>query len=161
MKLLVIISVLVLYACQRESCDQISIKGFTDAQMKRLTLYKNVNGDVLKEIMPDEETGWMSQIIKSDGDYLQIKIQDLNLKGWVKKGSLYLNTRNYDGQDIVLYKRANKSSEINGLLKGEQMVKVIDGCGKWALVEGAGKNGKIKGWIEPNMQCGNPYTTCP
>jgi hypothetical protein len=147
--------------CQPEKCEEISVLAFTHVNSSQLTLYKSINGDVLKEIEPDEEAGWITQIIKSQGDYYYVNIQDLKLEGWVKKGSLSLNTRNYDGQEITLYEGANKSSKSVNSLQSEQTVTVLDACGKWAYVEGVGKGGKIQGWLEPDMQCGNPYTTCP
>jgi hypothetical protein len=39
---------------------------------------------------------------------------------------------------------------------------ILDACKDWVYVKGENNNGKeVRGWLEPDMQCGNPYTTCP
>ncbi len=160
-KLIISTAIIAMYGCQSNKCEDTSVLAFTHIKSNQLILYKSIDGNELEKIKPDEEAGWVVQIKESQDDYYLIYIRDLKLEGWVKKGSLGLNTRNYDGQEIILYEFADKSSKSVGYLAYEQTVIVLDVCGEWAYVEGGGKAGIIRGWIEPGMQCGNPYTTCP
>tara|TARA_B110001450_G_C17562959_1_gene457554 strand:- start:240 stop:734 length:495 start_codon:yes stop_codon:yes gene_type:complete len=164
MKIIAILISVLFFGCQPSvsQCDSVSFRGFTHYESTLLIIYKTPNGDTLKEVSPDEEAGWIAEIKELQGNYFKIDIADLEIKeAWVLKESIYVNTRNYDGQIISLYESFDKSSKPVGYLQKEQTVRVLDACGKWVYVEGIGKDGKIKGWLEPEMQCGNPYTTCP
>lgn len=163
MKALLLIILFVSCQSRDKECLNANVKAFTHHLEDKLPIYKNTKGALLKEIDPDEEAGWIVQVIGVEGEYFKINIADLNLNEvWVLKQSLSLNTRNYDGQDIPLYKSPNKhSAEVATLIK-EQTVIILDACRDWVYVKGKGRNGKeVKGWLEPDMQCGNPYTTCP
>lgn len=150
-----------LSGCQSDACEDGFVMAFTHYGHEQLAIYKSANGDVLKYIKPDEEGGWITRVVRSRGNYLKVSFEDFKLDGWVKKGSLSLNTRNYDGRKIFVYKKPDKYSEQVSYLLGEQTVTVWDACGQWAYIEGKGSSGKVFGWLEPEMQCGNPYTTCP
>lgn len=146
-----------------ENCSEIKVRAFTHHFEEKLLIYKNQNGDLLSKIDPDEEAGWIVEIVGVDGDYFKVNIDDLDLNNvWVLKKSLSLNTRNYDGQSIILYQDPTKKSGKVGLLDKEQTVMILDACKDWVYIKGESINGKeVRGWLEPDMQCGNPYTTCP
>lgn len=101
MKLLIYILFIIVLSLRYDRCEQVSIVTFTHSDYDQLTIYKPVNGDTLRDIQPDEEAGWITKVTSSKGVYFQVYIEDLKLKGWVKKGNLSLNTRNYDGQKIA------------------------------------------------------------
>jgi uncharacterized protein YgiM (DUF1202 family) len=62
----------------------------------------------------------------------------------------------------MLYQGPTKKSSKAGVLDKEQTVMILDACKDWVYVKGENNNGKeVRGWLEPDMQCGNPYTTCP
>lgn len=162
-KLILIAVIVIIVGCQSNYSDEILVRGFTHSDSEILDVYEPSGGKVLKSIGPDEEAGWIVNIIGKQDNYFLINIKDLSLDSiFVLKGTISLNTRNYDGQQIELYKLSDKHSEIVAYLNGEQTVKILDVCKEWAYVEGKRANGKnVKGWLEPDMQCGNPYTTCP
>ncbi len=147
----------------QDHCSEANVRGFTHANNQLLIIYKNTKGDIVDKIGPDEEAGYIVQIVGVRKDHFKIHIVDLEMENlWVEKGTISLNTRNYDIEKIPLYREADKSSDTVGHIVIEQTVKILDVCEEWAYIEGKGKNGEIiKGWLEPDMQCGNPYTTCP
>jgi len=67
-----------------------------------------------------------------------------------------------------LYKKANINSQIIAYIsqfyegeKSDHPVLVIGCQGSWAFVKAKDKDGKIvKGWLAPEDQCANPYTSC-
>lgn len=162
MKLLIAFFLLVIIGCNSQECENISVRGFTHSDSNTLFVYENPNlVSNFNKINPDEEGGWISKIIDVQGEFFKIEIVDLKLNGWIKKGSLSLNTRNYDGQKVFLYEKPYLSSKKVNFLENEQTVKILDVCSGWAYIETYEKGVKKTGWLEPNMQCGNPYTTCP
>lgn len=162
-----ILHIIILFcSCQvadEQQCSEVNMKAFTHHFEDKLSIYKNINGALLNEIDSDEEAGWIVEIIGVNEDYFEININDLNIYGvWVLKPSLGLNTRNYDGQSISLYREPTKKSDEVARLDEEQTVMILDACKDWAYIKGKSKDGKeVEGWLEPSMQCGNPYTTCP
>ena len=164
MRIIAILISVLLFSCQPSvsQCDKANFEGFTHYESTFLIIYKTPKGEILKEIGSDEEAGWIAKIKGLQGDYFKVDIVDLKIKdAWVLKKSISVNTRNYDNQIISLYQSYDKSSKPVGYLQKEQTVRVLNACGKWIYIEGMGGNGKIQGWLEPEMQCGNPYTTCP
>jgi acyl-CoA synthetase (AMP-forming)/AMP-acid ligase II len=163
MKALIFLTVM-LYSCQtvNENCSEIKVRAFTHHFEEKLLIFINQKGDLLSEIEPDEEAGWIVEIVGVEGDYFKVNIDDLDLNNvWVLKKSLSLNTRNYDGQSIILYQDPTKKSGKVGLLDKEQTVMILDACKDWVYIKGENINGtEVSGWLEPDMQCGNPYTTC-
>jgi len=166
MKLTIYILSFLLLSCNgvKEKCDYIEVESFTHYNSnEKLDIYNEpFNGKLLKKIDPDEEAGYILQIIGVEKDFFKVSFEDLDLKNvWVKKGALGLVTRNYDNQKLNLYGKPNLDSSVSSVLEKEQIVRVLDACNKWAYVETI-NDGEIKrGWLQPDMQCGNPYTTCP
>lgn len=139
------------------------VDAFTLFEEKAISIYHNDQGILKEVISPDEEAGWILKIKEVNGNYFKVDIIDLNLINvWVLKGNIGINTRNYDKQFIPLYDKPSKDSKIINYLKTEQTVIIINVFKKWALIESKEIEGKIiTGWLSPEMQCGNPYTTCP
>jgi hypothetical protein len=156
---------IIFFSCQvlDKNCSDINVRAFTHHFEKKLLIYNNPHGELMKTIDSDDEAGWIVEIVSSKDDYFNINIKDLDLDNvWVIKSSLSLNTRNYDGQSIMLYQGPTKKSSKAGVLDKEQTVMILDACKDWVYVKGENNNGKeVRGWLEPDMQCGNPYTTCP
>lgn len=149
----------------KKECDFFEVRAFTHYNDNRkLDVYsKPLDGEILKNISSDEEAGHILQITDIDNLFFKVSFEDLELKDvWVKKGTLGLVTRNYDNQELNLYDSPNLDSSVSAILKGEQIVRVLDVCNKWAYVETIDEDdGAKRGWLQPDMQCGNPYTTCP
>ena len=181
LQLLFYIIPFVLLSCNnapKEKCDYTDVRAFThygfgigllspDDDSYLLDIYDNANGKVIARLPPAEEAGHIVKIIDIDGDFLKVEfefIKETNLKskyGWVKKGTLGLVTRNYDNQKLNLYDKPSLDSSTSSVLEKEQIVRVLYACNKWAYVETISEGDVKRGWLQPDMQCGNPYTTCP
>lgn len=106
----------------------------------------------------NEESIFLFDVFACDEGWLKIKDNNSNGFYWIEPRSLQLTSR-HDG--FELFSSSNKRSTIYST--GEGGFLTILGCeGKWALVEWKTKKGEIiKGWLAPDDQCSNPFTTCP
>lgn len=146
-------------------------------------IYDKPGGNIIFNLPSDEESGWEIEIEDKKTDYFKVaniwSQEYVKSKGepwvniwkfdwmsghkfvWIKKGSVGLNTQNFDGEIISLHSEPENNSKVIGTLYGAQTVKVLDICGEWSLIEGKGKeNTTIEGWLSPVWQCSNPLTTC-
>ena len=107
-------------------------------------------------------------IIESDIDYfrviLSLPISEIYKESWIKK-TRHIGTyaRNYgEREKLNLYSKPDKNSKIESIVETwiPELYTVIDcNCG-WVKVK-LEYGGKLyKGWLEKDMQCPNPYTTC-
>lgn len=139
------------------------LKGFTTAD---INIYNEIDGVIIMQLyLPYgiEGAEHVFDIVKAKGTWLKISIPTLhNSTAWIHAGSLNTATRNYNNEPIPLYQEPDKESKVVGELHGQQIVLIYGGLGNWAYIKGKGKAGKeVEGWLEPEMQCPNPYTTCP
>lgn len=93
--------------------------------------------------------------------YEKYKSQLKTTKGWVKKESIVLYFSCYD--TLILYKQPKYDSE---KIKIPQPilspVKVINCQNNWAFIKYENKKLSqiVYGWLAPENQCTNPFTTC-
>ena len=132
-------------------------------------LYNEPSGSVLKKIQhnfSNEDYVVLDIIGKNDSMFYvnaNFSIKGLICKGWVKKDNpvLGIYSKAYNG-NLKLYEKPGINSKINCIVKKytPQLYHVIDCQKNWLLVyiEVYGK--KYKGWMDPTMQCDNPYSTC-
>ena len=83
-------------------------------------------------------------------------------KGWIYKNNhlgIYSSTYN---RDFILYKRPHNKREIIAIdeVYNPNMYVVIDFDGKWLKIKTKVKGHKYAGWISPDEQCSNVYSTC-
>ena len=122
-------------------------------------------------IPPNYEAGYSVIITGKQGDFFRIKFNEdehpicykcNDSSYYVKKGTLGTWIYNYndsiDDYDFVpLYEKPCADSKIiNKVKKENSVVIILDIEGSWMLVETI-KGKKQKGWLDPRMQCGNPY----
>jgi hypothetical protein len=142
---------------------QCQLYGFN---VRDINIYNEVDGKVIMKIFLPfgiEGAEHVFNIIETRDEWLQIIIPTLHSSSaWIRSGSLCIATRNYYNETISLYKEPNKESKEVGKLHEQQIVFLYGGFETWAFVKGKGKDGiDVEGWLEPDMQCPNPYTTCP
>jgi uncharacterized protein YbaP (TraB family) len=134
-------------------------------------VYDKPNGKVIQRLKQNvkDESWLVLSIIKDSGNYFYGYIghtsgEPEDTIGWIKKEK-YIGTfaRNYvPGDTLFLYKNANLKSGILSIVLEwtNRLYTIIKSDGDWAYVR-ININGKIKeGWLSPNMQCANPFTTC-
>lgn len=103
--------------------------------------------------------GIMMHINKAVGDILEIQVNDETV--YCQVGSLYTNTRNYNGGRLFLFSEPTNESSIIGITTIEQAALVMDAHGTWLKVQCIDEYDEpIVGWIPSNMQCPSPWTTC-
>ena len=80
---------------------------------------------------------------------------------WVRLDGIYTGIRGYGRNGAPAFSSASGEQAINRF-EGESSG-LIHGCsGGWVLIQAKSIEGKdLKGWLSPEEQCPNPYTTCP
>lgn len=113
--------------------------------------------------LPTTTIGVIVDITGSKGNWVQLSKAESPDKvefqgtGWVHSQLLGTSTRGYGTQGVSVYKSANTQSSVMGRIPPATGVKLLGCSQSWALVEHEG----LKGWIEPEAQCGNPLSSCP
>ncbi|MDB5198117.1 MAG: hypothetical protein JWO92_80 [Chitinophagaceae bacterium] len=80
--------------------------------------------------------------------------------GWINGSYLKIYARNYSSK-LILYSKPSSSSSSQVVIKkyNPDTYQILACRGKWVYVRLI-KNRIYEGWLDPNMQCDNPYTTC-
>lgn len=79
------------------------------------------------------------------------------LKGWVYAPILGTSTRQTRSGKVNLYESPIRKSRVVGKAPFEAEV-ILQSCrGTWVHVQYK----QVKGWLDPESQCGSPVTTCP
>ena len=104
--------------------------------------------------------GIIVDLIQTLPGCLLVKIGD-NF-AYCRKGTVAVNTRNYNGEELLLYESPDNNSAIVGKTFVQQTVQVFGIESRWLYVEALNDKGeKMCGWLPPCMQCPSPWTTCP
>ena len=114
------------------------------------------------ELFPYEQEGNAGIILhinRAIGDVMEIQVNNEIL--YCQVGTLYTNTRNYNGSKLLLFSNPNNNSSIIGTTAIEQSALVIDAYETWLKVKCIDEHDEqIIGWIPISMQCPSPWTTC-
>lgn len=84
-----------------------------------------------------------------------------HIKGWIKTQYLGIYPSNFS--TINLYFKPNKTSKVKAkIIKPEYYpFNILDCNGKWLYIKYFDVDKKFKeGWLSPEDQCSNPYSTC-
>jgi hypothetical protein len=135
-----------------------------------INLYQSPNGKSSTEIRHNErdEDYIIFEVKKSTDRYFFVSanysINGYIADGWIKKSNLLgVYSRKYEENDsLVLYKFPDRNLEANSVIKkyNIEFLKVIDCDYNWVRVQFKIGDKIYSGWIPPEMQCNNPYTTC-
>jgi len=94
---------------------------------------------------------------------LEYSISGKKIKGWIKKAKYVgIYARNYSVTKLNLYLNPNLQAAVSSVIPDwtNQLYQVTSYNKSWVYVTIVYK-GEIKnGWLSPDMQCSNPYTTC-
>lgn len=134
-----------------------------------VSIFDKPNGKVFKVLKNniDEDDFVMFGLLKKNGDMFYVVAYSsidnaLITKGWISKNNhLGIYSSTYD-RSFVLYKSPNDKREILVTDKeyNPNIYEVVDFEGKWLKIK-AQINGKTyEGWIPPDEQCSNVYSTC-
>jgi uncharacterized protein YgiM (DUF1202 family) len=107
-------------------------------------------------------------ILDSKDEFFKVKIgraiEGQQQTGWIEMQK-YLGTyaRNYSDNDtLFLYSRPDLKSNLTDTINEyyTELYTITDCEGKWAKVTMKTTDKEFNGWLEPEMQCSSPYTTC-
>ncbi|GHA62359.1 hypothetical protein [Pontibacter akesuensis] len=135
-----------------------------------ITIYDQPSGKVIAAVKQnfDEEDFLFLTATKQTTDFfygtLEYSISGKQGKGWIKKGKFIgIYARNYDaGKTLSLYAEPRKSSKTTFTIQNydNRLYQVTSINKGWVYVK-VEHQGKIKqGWLAPDMQCANAYSTC-
>lgn len=134
---------------------------------KSISLYEKPNGKVVKHARHDVvgEAFLTGVLLQDSAGYFKVSLKHNMMKvaymGWVKKAE-YIGTmtKDYSGK-LKLYTNADAKSKVKVVVKGMNGIYKVTGCkGKWPYVEIIVDGKLYSGWLNPEDQCNNPYTTC-
>ncbi|NJK99345.1 MAG: SH3 domain-containing protein [Spirulinaceae cyanobacterium RM2_2_10] len=77
-------------------------------------------------------------------------------QGWTPAEQLSLRTKGYDTDGVPLYASANEESQVLAQLPADYPVTLVSCDRDWVKVE----TETTQGWLAPQDQCANPYTSC-
>jgi hypothetical protein len=83
--------------------------------------------------------------------------REIKQKGWIQLTNLGILTSDYP----ILYNEPDKiSSQTNIKNYDYNYLNILDCKNNWLKVKYSNKSGIYIGWLPPDNQCANPYTTC-
>lgn len=137
-----------------------------------LDLYDSLTHFVQETVIPPNfDVGHPVMIIGKQGDFFKIIIEEgappyyeqqvVGKEFFVKKGTLGTIIYNYndsiDPVPVPLYEKPSSNSAIIQIEEINGVAIILDIQGDWMFIETIGKGKKKRGWLDPKMQCGNPY----
>ena len=135
-------------------------------------VYDKPDGKIIKTLKNNiEETNFvmLDLLQKNDSMFYVIAYNSLEgdtiTRGWIMK-SHHLGTysRAYAPEidPLILYKNPNDTLQIvvKDTVYNPEMYEVVDFEGKWLKVKTKINGKNYEGWLSPEMQCSNVYSTC-
>ena len=138
---------------------------------KEIVLYDKPNGKVLKTFQHNfKEEDFLILLIEKDSlGYFYVDISNAltpkgGKTGWLKKTKeIGTYARNYEPNDtLLLYSKPELVSKVQSIVPDwtNQLYTIKKCFDKWAYVRIKYKGQVKEGWLQPDKQCDNPYTTC-
>lgn len=108
----------------------------------------------------EADAGIMVEVV---GELDDVLIVQMGIEAfYCEKGELAVNTRNYSDKRLILYQEPDLCSQSSVISHEQQTVKIYGIHEGWFLVEAEDEQGGLRqGWLPPDKQCWNPWTTCP
>jgi len=155
-----------------QSANQCSCSALIDPDFNsKILLYSKPGRELIRVFQNDsaKEDFLTLTIDRDSAGFFRVTIQNeespaQKKKGWIKKTkTIGTYTRNYEQNDtLFLYSKPDMRSKIQSSIpEWVNSMFTIKRCSKrWVYVSIVYK-GKIReGWLRPEKQCANPYTTC-
>lgn len=152
---------------QKWECN---VTTFLDPEFKgEIAVYENYSKEKILGYLKNDESNEniiSFQIKKQINDMIYVQAFDLyntvNIAGWIQFNNyIGIYSRAYQG-NLKLYKSPNIESDINCIIKeyDPEVYTVIGCCKDWLKVKRILHGKTYIGWMSPEMQCANPYSTC-
>jgi hypothetical protein len=150
--------------CSCEAIIDINYKG-------DISIYKTplaAEAKKLRQNLKDEDLLILT-ILKDSSDFffadISYSIDENNShRGWIKKSkTIGTYARNYSrGDTLRLFSKPDIKGKVQNVVP-EYLpdLYTIEKCsGKWAFVSINFRGQTLTGWLQPDKQCANPYSTC-
>lgn len=156
------------YAQKTEEECSCNSAAFIDIEYKGpIPLYDKPDGKVITYMKHDfaNESFIHFEITKKKGKMIHIKAYTIDLvypHGWINIDShIGIYSRAYNG-GLKLYSSPNDKSAVQSIIQeyDPEMYTVIDCQGEWLKVKRILHGKTYMGWMSPDMQCPNVYSTC-
>lgn len=135
-----------------------------DPDPKGANVRDGPNGKIITTLphQPDDPEPIMVKVTGYKGKWLSVILHD-GKEGWIFSELVGMSLRNYaPGAVAALRVRPDPNSPTVGDIFEDEQVTVLGGEGEWALVHYRHPRGhEFIGWLDPEKQCGHPYSTCP
>jgi hypothetical protein len=157
------------FQAQSSKIDKITCLILVDIKYNGAVNLYSDKGKVIKQLkhnIKDEDYLLLKIISKNDSMYFveaNYAIAGFIAKGWVKKKNSVLGIYSRAYSSILnLYKHPGKTSEIQSTVKeyAPDFLPVKDCENNWLYIDIKIANKEYKGWMAPEMQCANAYSTC-
>lgn len=133
-----------------------------------INLYNNSMKDsalIIQNDLENEDYIYFGLIAKNDSMYYveaRFEIMGYIGKGWIdRNNTLKIYSRNYS-QKLILYAEPNSISNVQCVIDKyvPLLFDVLDFNGQWLKVKLKYNETIYEGWLSPEMQCCNHYSTC-
>lgn len=133
-----------------------------------IPLYDSPNGKIIKYLKNDvkNEDYIEFEVHYKKGDMYYVTaiffFQE-NISGWIYlNDSIGVFSRAYQG-NLKLYEGPTENSKVSCIIEEYDpgLYSVIECCKDWLKVKRVLHGKTYVGWMPPEMQCPNSYTTCP
>ena len=154
------------------ACKQ-SNKSIGDAVLipihTQIPLYQKINGSIIDYTMNDtiREVYPFIGIYKIKGSFAKVEISEfegeeyIQKVGWIETKYLGTNLNNYSGITPIMSEPDQQSTVVFEVINPQwgDYYRILDAYDGWLKIENI-YNPQEKGWLAPQYQCNNPYTTC-
>jgi hypothetical protein len=168
------ISLLTILVCQAnaQSSTKCNCGAIVDIDFKgKIIVYDRPNGRVVKAFQQDfEKEDYLILTIEKDSvDYFYVDISNAltpkdGKRGWIKKiKEIGTYARNYQQNDtLILYSNSSLKSTPQSVVPDwtNELYTIVKCSKNWTYVRIKYKGQLKEGWLQPDKQCDNPYTTC-
>lgn len=150
---------------QIQNCE---CEGFLIPDEKQIPLYTNNTTHIVAYTIqndPANEIYYSFSITEHKNDLLKVipfSVNDsLKKPGWIKSKNVGIYSANYN-RELHLYIKPSQQSGITSTIKEYfiEPLTILACSGKWLYVQINLNSKSYKGWIAPEDQCANVYTTC-
>lgn len=145
------------------SCTAILVPKQVNVPVYKDTIKKIIIGKIINDTINEEY--YILSIIKINKQWAYVNAStpfDSTPKiGWIQTKYIGIYPSNFSS--INLYTFPNKNTKIKSIIIKPEYYpfNVLDCRGKWLYVSYLDADGRIKeGWLAPEDQCSNPYSTC-
>ena len=115
-------------------------------------------------LQPDEEAGWIVHVMSEKNGFFEVVLpkeyKSRQKKIWVKAGDIGVIVQNYTSTPIFMYSKPTTKSLPIKIITSSIIGQIYDIQAHFVLLEIIIDGEKIRGWVQKEYLCGNPYTTC-